>query len=585
MASDRSQSVLASSAKSASYNMVLQVMFRVATFMLNAFIIKYGYVHEDMLGLVNVRLTLLYSTILFLAREAFRRACLSQPDKHCWPQVINLLWCTVPLGAVCAVILSYIWIALLTHPDPEIIPEYKFSVIAFAFSAVVELFAEPFWVIGQAMLFVRLKVVIEGVAVAGRCFLTVLLLIAIPSLGVVSFCAAQVVYSYTCLFLYYLYFSNYATFLSKKDEDFPVKSVRDFFPQKLPDKPWTSPELANLTWSFFKQGFLKQLLTEGERYVMTLLNVLSFSDQGIYDAVNNLGALAARFIFLPIEESGYLFFAQTLKRGQSFKQQDKDSISLASRVLQSLLKFVVLVGVIILVFGYAYSYLLLDIYAGKVLSSYPGPKLLRWFCVYVLLIAINGTTECFVFAAMSRQDVDRYNKKMLGFSVIFLTSSWYLTKSVGSVGFIMANCLNMMARILHSIYFITKYYSGSPYKPLRGLRPSVFVLITLAFSWLFTTMSEMKYCKKTSPWSHRLTHIGIGAVCLLVVMATILLTEKELVSFIREQWRARRRAQEEGIRARTRRMQEEEEEEEEEDGEDEKMRDQDEMIAGKEKVQ
>ena len=36
-----------------------------------------------------------------------------------------------------------------------------------------------------------------------------------------------------------------------------------------------------------------------------------------------------------------------------------------------------------------------------------GPTLLRWYCVYVLLIAINGTTECFVFAAMSQQDVDR----------------------------------------------------------------------------------------------------------------------------------------------------------------------------------
>lgn len=40
------------------------------------------------------RLMLLYSTILFIAREAFRRACLSQSSKHYWPQVINLLWCS-----------------------------------------------------------------------------------------------------------------------------------------------------------------------------------------------------------------------------------------------------------------------------------------------------------------------------------------------------------------------------------------------------------------------------------------------------------------------------------------------------------
>ncbi|XP_011674796.1 protein RFT1 homolog isoform X2 [Strongylocentrotus purpuratus] len=575
MTAERDQSVLASSARSASYNMVLQVMFRVLTFMLNAFIIKYGYVHEDMLGVVNVRLMLLYSTILFIAREAFRRACLSQSSKHYWPQVINLLWCSLPLGVVCATILSYVWIALLSQPDPNIVPHYNTSVLVFAFSAVIELVAEPFWVVGQAMLFVRLKVVIEGIAIGIRCSLTVFFLIINPQIGITAFCIAQIVYSYVCVFLYFLYFSNYATFLAKKDDSFPIKAARDFFPRHLPDKPWTSPELARLTWSFFKQGFLKQLLTEGERYVMTLLNVLSFSGQGIYDAVNNLGALAARFIFLPIEESGYIFFSQTLKRGHSFKQQDKDSIQLASKVLQALLKFVVLVGSIILIFGFAYSYLLLDLYAGPVLSSPPGPKLLRWFCVYVLLLAINGTTECFVFAAMSQQEVDRYNTKMLGFSIVFLTSSWYLTKTIGSVGFILANCLNMLARIIHSIYFITKFYSGSSIRPLRGLFPSVYVLITLAFSWLITTMSELKYRQKT--WSDRLTHIGIGGACLLGVLIVIVFTEAQLVSFIKEQWKERRKAKEEEKKKRSKLIEQEEE--------DEGERHEDERIPGKEKVQ
>ena len=64
----------------------------------------------------------------------------------------------LPLGVLCAAILSYVWIALLSHPDPEMIPHYKSSVLVFAFSAVIELVAEPFWVVGQAMLFVRLKV-------------------------------------------------------------------------------------------------------------------------------------------------------------------------------------------------------------------------------------------------------------------------------------------------------------------------------------------------------------------------------------------------------------------------------------------
>lgn len=79
--------------------------------------------------------------------------------------------------------------------------------------------------------------------------------------------------------------------------------------------------LARLTWSFFKQSFLKQILTEGERYVMTFFSVLSFGDQGVYDIVNNLGSMAARFIFLPIEESFYVFFAKVLERGRDVRSQ------------------------------------------------------------------------------------------------------------------------------------------------------------------------------------------------------------------------------------------------------------------------
>lgn len=36
-----------------------------------------------------------------------------------------------------------------------------------------------------------------------------------------------------------------------------------------------------------------------------------------------------------------------------------------------------------------------------------GPVLLRSYCLYVLLLAINGVTECFTFAAMSKKEVDR----------------------------------------------------------------------------------------------------------------------------------------------------------------------------------
>ena len=172
---------------------------------------------------------------------------------------------------------------------------------------------------------------------------------------------------------------------------------------------------------------------------------------GVYDVINNLGSLAARFIFQPIEESFYVFFASTLYRGEPADRQKKvqfltnrwetlchplshsflsslhcsssspssspssfpspsiaqESVQLAAETLSVLLTFVFLIALTILCFGYAYSHLALHLYGGQLLSDGEGPTLLRWYCLYVLLLALNGVTECFVFATMSQEQVDR----------------------------------------------------------------------------------------------------------------------------------------------------------------------------------
>jgi len=69
-----------------------QVMFRFVTFGLHAFVLRH--VTQSVVGVMNVRLLLLESTVLFLSREAFRRACLTMTTEHNWAQVINLLWMT-----------------------------------------------------------------------------------------------------------------------------------------------------------------------------------------------------------------------------------------------------------------------------------------------------------------------------------------------------------------------------------------------------------------------------------------------------------------------------------------------------------
>ena len=58
---------------------------------------------------------------------------------------------------------------------------------------------------------------------------------------------------------------------------------------------------------------------------------------------------------------------------------------MASGVLECLLKAVLLISLIILVFGYAYSFLLLDWYGGFILSSESGKKLVSSVFLLVFL--------------------------------------------------------------------------------------------------------------------------------------------------------------------------------------------------------
>ncbi|NXI68645.1 RFT1 protein, partial [Anseranas semipalmata] len=527
-----SQDVLSQTTRLASSSALLQVLFRVVTFGLNAFTLRY--LSRELLGVVNVRLTLLYSTVVFLAREAFRRACLSGSTKRNWTKTINLLWLTVPLGVFWSVFLGLVWLHLLEVPDPSVVPHYQAGVVAFGLSAVIELLGEPFWVLAQAHLFVRLKVIAESLSVVSKCILTVILVMLYPQWGLYIFSLAQLLYTSVLVMCYVIHFVMFLGSPEATKKSFPVARMKALLPKLVEDESFLNWKEARLTWSFFKQSFLKQILTEGERYVMTFLNVLNFGDQGVYDIVNNLGSLVARFIFLPIEESFYVFFAKVLERGKNVKDQKQDDVAMAANVLELLLKLVLLIGLTITVFGYAFSQLALDIYGGSMLSSGTGPNLLRCYSLYVLFLAINGVTECFTFALMCKEEVDRYNFVMLALSFMFLCISYFLTHWHGSVGFILANCFNMGIRIAHSIHYIYDYFKESTYRPLTGLLPSPFLILVYVISGVITVFSEVFFCCDKG-WMARLVHISVGAVCFAATIITMLCTETKLVHFVRSQ--------------------------------------------------
>lgn len=539
------RNLLMSSLENASFSIIFQILFRCVTFVINAWVIRN--VGHEVLGIMNVRLLLLESTILFLSREPFNRACLGQKDEHTWRQLINQIWLSVPVSCILSVIFVYIWINILPLGHPEHEFQYNFGCWSVAFSCILELCSANMSLVAQLYCFVKLKVALDTVHIFVRTILFLSILFYDRSLALFAFSVAQVASIATIVFSYYIFFywyiknkSLYAkgalkskivpeSFLKKlydNMDDFQFNSLKDFMPQYSGSVSATfNKKLSTLTVSFAKQGVVKQLLTEGEKYVMSVSPVMSFKDQATYDVVNNLGSLAARFIFRPIEDSSYFYFTQMVSRELPLCKQDQNKIKESCAVLSHVCKTVSSIGLIVLVFGQSYAKTLLLLYGGEsfVASGLPV-QLLRSHCLAIVLLAINGVTECYAFATMTSSQLNSYNYLMVLFSVTFLILSYVLTYIFGPVGFIISNCINMWARIMHSIHFISNKYKGSDYKPLEGLYVGKIFLLTLFIAGCLCKLSENKISQ-----SSIFLHICIGALLLFFVLLAWAYENKALV--------------------------------------------------------
>ena len=154
----------------------------------------------------------------------------------------------------------------------------------------------------------------ESTALTIRSVFNCLLLGLWPSLGLRAFCISEIIYACSFPILYIIRIHSILSNLNEASS-LPIQSLGELAPpcsSILSPIAYSKSLPANsmsLLVLFFKQSGLKQLLTEGERYVLSLSTV-SMHDQGVYEIVNNLGSLFARFLFQPLEEGFYLYFSR-----------------------------------------------------------------------------------------------------------------------------------------------------------------------------------------------------------------------------------------------------------------------------------
>lgn len=288
-------------------NLICKVLFRFLHFFLNALILRQ--IDGNIIGIANVRLQLLYTTILFLSREAFRRTVPKLNDLRSLHHYINLVWYIIPTGLI--VILGALPLALFVQTDnAEKYPFYYHACVFYALAAFIELLSEPLYLLATVKLSYHVNIYIEMFASTIGFTIQAILVYKNREFALYYYGFGYIIYSLLITLSYYIFFSTRN--IEDRRRLFLISSFKDLMIR--PTSPYVDDKLLNETKAFMKQGVWMKVLTEGERYVMSLFNLVSYKDQGIFDTINNLGSLLPRLIFATLEESAYAYFQQTLSR-------------------------------------------------------------------------------------------------------------------------------------------------------------------------------------------------------------------------------------------------------------------------------
>lgn len=537
--------LVAKSSGGVSWLMLVQVVSKLLTFVLNQLLIRF--ISPKVFG-VSSYLEFVVNVILFFSREAVRLAIQrvkpvtetsekSEPvsSKHSrsysdltetglLQSIINFGYVPLAIGIPFSAVVIWYQLKSATFLNSvRSLPYNELTMTLVWLSIVLELVVEPVYLVNQYQLNLAKRSKIEGAAVFLRCLVTFLIIFCVAKLNfyrsqlefegytVLAFACGQFAYSFTMFTLYNLDFQKSYPQNTRKIQ--PINAKGNYY--------WLNPNVFAIWKSLVAQMFLKQFLTEGDRLLINYL--CTVEEQGVYSVVSNYGSIIARLLFQPVEEYVRLLFTRLLA------DKLESNIEEAAKTLSYISIFYANLSALILLSGIPNGSYILGLLLGR-RNSWSNTNLFEVFqqyIVYIPFMAFNGVLEAFYSSVASKTELQTFSKFLTGETLlVFLSMYTFIGRmQLGISGFILSNCFNMLLRIVYCSNYIFSFFRSYGYNVsfLQSFSrcKGTFFIILIAYAFEF---------KITGGTTTTFTQLACNVViCSFALLLLLVLERRELI--------------------------------------------------------